>query len=137
MATRHRIQFAGLALAALAAQGCGGPDIQAICEAQEGCYGGNEKDIEACVIALEARADAADALGCSDEFDESYACFEENASCRSEPTGQPCTTTDECGFAGSGAACVNGECQSKYYGFDPQSETNPCEAESNAFQSCD
>ena len=71
MVTRHRMLFAGLALAALAAQGCGGPDIQAICEAQESCYGGNEKDIEACVIAFEAQADAADAIGCSDEFDES------------------------------------------------------------------
>lgn len=136
MVTRHRMLFAGLVLAALAAQGCGGPDIQAICEAQESCYGGNDKDVEACVIAFEAQADAADAIGCSDEFDESYTCFEEQASCHTEPTGAPCTTNDECG-GGDGVACVSGQCQIKYYGFDPQSETNPCEAEQNAYQSCD
>ncbi len=82
MITGHRLPLLPwLALAALAAVGCGGPDFQAICEKAEDCVEGNEKDIEACVVGLEATADAADAIGCTEEFDAFYECFGEKFSC--------------------------------------------------------
>ncbi len=79
--TRHRLLFPALALAALAAVGCGGPDFQALCEKAEGCADGNDKDIEACVVGLEASADVADAIGCTDEFDAYYECLGEKYAC--------------------------------------------------------
>jgi hypothetical protein len=81
MNTRYRLLLAWLAIAALTALGCGGPDFQAICEELEECAEGNEKDVEACVIGFEASADAADEIGCGDEFDAYYECVGEEISC--------------------------------------------------------
>lgn len=81
MNTRYRHLLACLAIAATAAVGCGGPDFQAICEEMEECVDGNEQDIEACVIGFEAYADAADEIGCDDEFDAYFECYGEEVSC--------------------------------------------------------
>jgi hypothetical protein len=81
MDTRYRPLLAALAVAALASLGCGGPDFQAICEELEDCAEGNEKDVEACVIGFEASADAADEIGCGDEFDAYYECLGGEISC--------------------------------------------------------
>jgi hypothetical protein len=135
MTTRRCLLLPSLAFAALASLGCGGPNIDAICQEQEDCFGGNEQDLEACVIGLEAIADAADEIGCGDEFDAMYECVEAEASCRSESTGQPCMTSDECG-GDSDVTCSGGECRYKYYGLDTEGESPPCEAESNAWGRC-
>jgi len=133
--SRRQWHIAGLALSLW---GCSGPDIDAICREQEGCFGGNEMDIEACIVSLEGYQDAMDAIGCRDEFDVYYECVSAGSSCRSIETGASCASNDDCqGQSGSGfsAVCSGGVCVAKFYGYDPQAD-QPCEAEGNAFQRC-
>jgi hypothetical protein len=73
-----------LGAGALMVVGCGGPDHQALCEEAEKCIGGNDADIQACVIRLDAIADLVASEGCGDEYDEYFACFEEKAECDDE-----------------------------------------------------
>lgn len=135
MLNRHLL-FPCLLVSALAATGCGGPDFSAICEQQEDCAGGNERDREACVVAFEGAAGLADDLGCTDEFDAFFACTEEFAACRDMPTGEPCMADSDCSGPPGRERCSAGICVEKEYGFDPSSQNNPCEAESNAYQRC-
>jgi hypothetical protein len=64
------------------ALGCGGPDVDAMCEKIEDCRGGNDKDVKACVVDLEYVEDASDEIGCSSEFDDYFECVESHATCK-------------------------------------------------------
>ena len=134
MFERYRL-FPWLIVSALAAQGCGGPDIDAICQEREQCLAGNEADIEACVVSFEGVSDLASDIGCGDEFDAYWICQETQASCRDLPTGQNCMADADCDVDDN-ERCTAGQCVAKYYGFDPQATSNPCEAEENAYQRC-
>lgn len=106
--------------------GCG-PDIAALCEAQEACLGGNDADIDACEVAFDgARGNAYD-IGCGEEYDLLIECFTPQYECM---TAGACTTSDDC----NGSACINGEC--KRYGVDG-ANADACEAQLNAYSRCD
>jgi len=125
--------FAGLGLVAAAfATGCG-PDIAAICEAQEACYGGNDADIDACIAVSEGQREASHDIGCGAEFDTLVACREPLLECSSQDTGQPCMANADCNGVG---VCSNGQCTAKSYGI-PGTNQNACEAEQNAYSRCE
>jgi hypothetical protein len=134
MTKAHRALGPLLALAALAASGCGGPDFEEICQEQEDCTGGNEKDVESCIAQLEGNAEEADILGCGDELDELYDCVTDRLDCQSQPTGIACMTTADCG-GDENVRCSGGQCVVKYYG--QKADDDSCEAEANAYQRCD
>ena len=98
--------------------GCAGPDHQALCEASEQCYAGNDKDVEACVVAR--------------EYEEFTDCFIEEATCREEQQGNTCTTNEECMNSGFDR-CSNGFCASTTFGLP---SGTACERESNTYNSC-
>ncbi|NUQ75019.1 MAG: hypothetical protein HUU21_15825 [Polyangiaceae bacterium] len=137
MTQRHRI-FLWVALSALAAAGCGGPDFEAICDEREKCWGGNDADREACVVLFEGYADIASDIGCADEFDTYFVCQEENFACREVATGEPCMVDTDCdeGFSGRPGRCSGGTCMESNYTFDLNAQENPCEAEENAYERC-
>lgn len=135
MLNRH-LFFPWLVLSALVATGCGGPDFTAICDEQEACSGGNDKDRAACVAAFEGFADVADDIGCAAEFDAYYVCSQEHASCRESPTGDTCMTDSDCSGPPGRSRCSGGLCVEKEYGFDESAPNHPCEAEANAYQRC-
>ncbi|MRG90386.1 hypothetical protein [Polyangium spumosum] len=99
--------FAGLGLVVALATGCGGPDIEAMCEAQEACLGGNEADLEACIVQHEAYRDAAYGVGCGEEFDALFACTEPLLACSTVTSSNMCTSDDDCYFNG---VCRDGAC---------------------------
>lgn len=117
-----------------------GPDVDALCEGRKSCIGGNDKDLEVCVLEYDALSDYADAIGCSEEFDIYFSCFEENTACRSEDAGGQCMTDADCPNADSDEsfACVSGACKRSFYGLpnDNNGQDGPCEAEQNAFNRC-
>jgi hypothetical protein len=112
--------------------GCAGPDLQALCEASEECTGGNEKDIDACVARAEYEAEIADIIGCTSEYEDYTSCFIDEASCKEENQGAPCTTNTECNASGF-ARCSNGTCVSSVYRL---SDDTVCEVEDNTYDSC-
>jgi hypothetical protein len=118
--------FFGMLALVVFAPGCG-PDIQGLCEKQESCLGGNEADIDACVVAYDGARDNAHDIGCGDEYDLFVDCLIPQYGCVDVGT---CSTSDEC----NGSACVNGEC--KNFGIDA-SNADACEAELNAYSRCD
>lgn len=116
----------GLLAFVIFAPGCG-PDIQARCEEQEKCLGGNDADIDACVVAYDGARDNAYDIGCGDEYDAVLECFEPSKfDCNTAGT---CATNEEC----NGSACVNGEC--KRYDVDA-TNADACTAEVNAYSRC-
>lgn len=84
----------GLAILLLGAgaMGCGiyGP----YCEDKMACEGGNDADVESCIIDLDADEDRAALWGCEDLWDEQFTCREERAIC----DGHSYTTHDACRF---------------------------------------
>ncbi len=54
------------------------------CQEKVDCQDGNEKDVEACVVAEEAGADIADLYGCTDELELFAECREKDATCVSD-----------------------------------------------------
>jgi hypothetical protein len=128
-------RFLWFLVIAVASVGCGGPDIDALCQEQEKCIGGNEADINACIAAFEGGDELASDIGCGDEFDEFWTCQQENASCRDVNTGANCMTDNECGNE-AGVRCNGGQCVAKVYGFDPALSESPCEPQENAYQRC-
>ena len=127
---RVRIDGAVVVLAMLGAAACG-PDFEAYCDEREACLGGNEADIEACVAYYDGASDAASDLGCSDEFDEYFECASGASECRTQSTGMPCTTDENCGT--SMAHCNAGQCEYKNYGV---ADDEACKAEDNAWEHC-
>jgi len=117
--------FGLLALVAFA-PGCG-PDVQTLCEEQEKCLGGNDADIDACVVAYDGTRDNAYDIGCGDEYDLLIDCLSPQFECLEVGT---CSTSDEC----NGSACVGGAC--KNYGLDV-SNADACTEELNAYSRCD
>jgi hypothetical protein len=73
-----------LALVALAVcgnmTGCGG--YSALCVDAMDCEGGNDADVDACVVTLDYYEDRSSLEGCEPEWDELYACVNEEARCR-------------------------------------------------------
>lgn len=67
----------------LGTTGCG--SYGGICTDAMDCLGGNDADIEACEIGLEADEDEASAYGCDPEWDDYYACYEDRARCDRNP----------------------------------------------------
>ena len=124
--TTSAIAFIVLPLA-LVLPGCGGADLTKICEETADCRGGNEKDVEACEVSYETQEDFIDSIGCGDEWDEYYSCFEEKAACQ-DVGSYPCTTDTDC----NQGSCVNMQCQTKDYGL----KEDDCEDEQNAFSRC-
>ena len=114
------------------AAGCAGPDHRTLCESRERCLGGNDKDIEACVVVEELQAETADILGCTSEYEEFTTCFIEEATCTEQPDGRVCTNDAECASSGF-TRCKSGFCASPR--FDVTDET-ACEKEENAYQRC-
>ncbi len=115
-----------LALAAFL-PGCDeGPDMQALCAEREGCLGGNDMDLEACVVAFEGARDGAHDIGCGEEYDALIDCLTAASVCSD---GKMCTSFDDC----NGSACIDGTC--KEYGLDIDN-SNACEQETNAYDSC-
>lgn len=111
-----------------------------MCESSQACIGGNDKDLEACGLGFDALADFADSIGCGDEFDAYFICFEENADCRTEDSGGQCMTVNDCPNADPDESytCAGGVCKRSFYGLpSPQNGSDgPCEVEQNAFNRC-
>lgn len=72
-------------IGALFATGCS--PYPSLCEAQMDCEGGNDADIDACVVLLEAQEDIADTYDCGDFFDDYVACSDERSSCSNDNFG--------------------------------------------------
>ncbi|HRI67826.1 MAG TPA: hypothetical protein PK156_26495 [Polyangium sp.] len=125
-----RLCWMGIVIACVGVSGCG-PDIQASCEAEIKCEGGNDLDIEACVASEEIDEDYYGDIGCADEYDAYFTCIEPLLKCNTTDTGQPCMTDADC-FQGT---CSGGNCRLSQFGVDPD-KRDMCEAEENAFGSC-
>ena len=124
--TNRQWFYAGLALVALGAMGCG-PDISGFCDAQEACLGGNDADISACNEAFDGSYGAADDIGCAAEYNTYFECVQPKYTCAGN---NPCSTNGDCG---GNSACIGGEC--KRYAVDT-SNGNVCEAETAALSRC-
>lgn len=61
---------------------CGG--YTSFCEEMMACLGGNQSDVDACVVEFDAGDDLADAEGCTEEWDELATCEEEEARCEDD-----------------------------------------------------
>lgn len=79
------------ALALAGAVGCN--PYGTYCEDRMYCLRGNEMDVDACVIELEAEEDRADLWGCVELWDEYQACREEFSFC---DDNDHYTTHDRC-----------------------------------------
>jgi len=122
-----------LIIALATGSGCAGADIDAYCEARTACYGGNEQDQEACVVAMEAVEEIDSDVGCSDEHAAYFDCVNGAASCRDQQDGQSCDSSGDCSFDNNPRyRCVNNECIVKQ--FDIEGDT--CEIERNAYNNC-
>ena len=53
----------------------------AYCEEMMDCLDGNESDVEACVVEMEAAAEQASLWDCDEWFDELFACVEDESDC--------------------------------------------------------
>jgi hypothetical protein len=121
----------GLALVLFGATGCG-PDIDGLCADQEACLGGNQADIDACIVAGDAQREIASDVGCTDEFDTYFECTRPLLECVSAPIGGTCMSDSDC--PGS-ATCDNGSCAASFYGLG-QDNQDKCEAEAAAYNKC-
>lgn len=70
----------GALLVASAAVGCGG-SYSALCEDEMDCRGGNDADIDACIVRYEHDEERAVIDGCEEEWDDWIVCLEEEAQC--------------------------------------------------------
>ena len=112
--------------------GCG-PTTGALCEDQRQCMGGNDKDEDACVALVDYSEEMADVQGCSDEFDDYFECFYDNATCQTAQTGYNCQSAQDCTSAGYGATCEGGSCVVKRLDLE---NNDVCRREANAYDSC-
>lgn len=125
---------AALALPISAAlAGCSGRDYEPLCKEREDCIGGHAKDVQACVADYELAAERARIVGCAEELDAAYECYESSATCREQPTQVGCETDDECAdLGGAAAACRDNQCMLRVQA--PPEEQ--CLAEQHAFARC-
>jgi hypothetical protein len=72
-----------LALVLVVLAGCGSP-ARSLCEEKMACEGGNELDIDACVVSFEAGQATADVYDCSDSYEKYFDCVESTAVCNGE-----------------------------------------------------
>lgn len=114
---------------ALGAPGCNDADLQTYCEERESCRGGNEQDIDACVVASETEEYIVSDIGCSDEYVAYFDCLLEKGSCRTVGQGQNCNTDEDC-FGGQCSS--NNVCETKDFGL----EGEDCEVEQRAYSRC-
>ena len=130
MASLFRLRTCALAVGLAA--GCGGPDHEGFCERQQECIGGNDADLEACIVSLDYLEDSADDQGCDDEYEAVFECRDEKLECDAQDLGFPCSSNADCDQVGGGA-CSGGTCrrQSLIYR-DPQA----CQAEERAYSQC-
>ena len=119
------------ALAATLA-GCGGPDHEALCEQQQDCIGGNDKDLEACIATYDYVEDMSSEVGCGDEYDAFFECRESKLECETQDTMFPCNGGGDCDQVGGGT-CSGGTC--KRQGLILPDE-DACHAEDRAFSRC-
>ncbi len=85
-----------VALAALAV-GCRGNEYGDYCDKVKACAGGNDKDKDACVDAMEGEEDIADDYDCGKQFDTLTKCLNDNFNCSSgvPSTGTACNAANE------------------------------------------
>ncbi len=121
-------------VAALAACS-GGPNADAICQERETCQHGNDLDVDACVVSFTTSRELAGNLGCSEEFDAWFECFETTASCVDTPTGFDCVADEDCppNPTYPAQACQNGRCVDSRYDVV---DTEACKSERAAYRSC-
>lgn len=118
--------FLGLLVCVIFAPGCG-PDLQTLCEQQEDCLGGNDADIDACVVAYDGTRDNAYDIGCGEEYDLLVECLAPKLTCNNAGM---CMANSDC----NGSVCKGGEC--KRYDLD-MTNADACETEVNAYSRCD
>jgi hypothetical protein len=75
-----------LSAAAWGIIGCGS-GYGAYCEDYMDCVGGNDADVEACEVLQVAAEDIAGVDGCSEQWDEYYACLDEESRCSNNDFG--------------------------------------------------
>ncbi|MBI4705815.1 MAG: hypothetical protein HY744_32375 [Deltaproteobacteria bacterium] len=75
---KHATLMVGM-LAACAVVACN--KYGTYCQDAEDCVGGNDADIDACVVDSNEQEDVASAYGCSEEFDALWECAEPDAHC--------------------------------------------------------
>lgn len=75
---------AGLLLGMAILLGACGGGASDYCQAVQDCEGGNEMDLEACEISAQADADLAELHNCSSEYENFFACTEENSHCNNK-----------------------------------------------------
>jgi hypothetical protein len=122
---KHWLFFGLLAMMAFT-PGCG-PDVQALCNEQEKCLGGNDADVAACVAAYDGTRENAFDIGCGEEYDALIDCISPQYTCNAAGM---CMTSDDC----NGSACIDGEC--KVYGLDA-TNADACQSQLNAYSRCD
>jgi hypothetical protein len=77
-----RLLLLSYVLAAVMCAACGG--YGSYCDEVMNCMGGNDADLEACEINLDASEEVASIENCSEEFDAWFTCLEEESECRDE-----------------------------------------------------
>lgn len=75
---------ASLLLGAIGLIGACGTSAGDYCQKFQECQGGNEMDLDACSLSEQAEADLADLHNCGSEYDEFFACKEENSRCNNK-----------------------------------------------------
>lgn len=76
------------ACAALALAGCGG--YGALCEAAMECRGGNDADVEACLVELDRLEQRSELAGCAEAWSALAGCAEERSTCSEKLFSIPC-----------------------------------------------
>jgi hypothetical protein len=103
-----------LAGGAASTAGCGGVSTPSLCEDVCACQGCTSNDLQTCEDQAQHTADAAEADGCSSEFDELVTCFSAHVSCKNDQA-----VTDGCDAEISAL--------SKCSGTTPVPAKSPCE----------
>jgi hypothetical protein len=70
----------GFLAVGLTAEGCG--SFQTICEEAIDCENGNDADVDACVVTLDAEEERASLYGCTEWYDLYAECREKDSQCQ-------------------------------------------------------
>lgn len=81
----HTLRLVAFAIASALLAGCGG--YGGYCTDRADCRGGNDADIDACVIRANEDEDLASVRGCDDFFSDYRACLDERATCNGDDFG--------------------------------------------------